>query len=73
MLDGKKGWDREKIESVLKGRNETGVLLPVPVPVHLTYFTARADGQGKVHYRRDIYGRDIRLRKGLEKGPLAAK
>ena len=37
----------------------------------LTYFTVRVDAQGKVHYRRDIYGRDKKLSKGLEKGPAA--
>lgn len=41
------------VESVLN--------LDQPVPVHLVYFTAWPDDQGRMGYRRDIYGRDAKL------------
>jgi L,D-transpeptidase YcbB len=45
----------------LKTGNETTVKLLAPVPVHLVYFTAYPDAQGRIGYRRDIYGRDAAL------------
>lgn len=39
------------------GRTRT-MPLAAPVPVHIGYFTAVADGEGGVRYLDDIYGRD---------------
>jgi L,D-transpeptidase YcbB len=35
------------------------------VPVHLMYETAWVDGDGRVHYLDDVYGRDRRLAQAL--------
>jgi murein L,D-transpeptidase YcbB/YkuD len=32
--------------------------LPVPVPIHVVYWTAFVDGQGQLNFRPDVYGRD---------------
>ncbi len=53
-------------ESYLNTGVESVLNLAEPVPVHLVYFTAWPDDQGRMGYRRDIYGRD-----GLLLGALA--
>lgn len=48
---------REAIDS---GRTRT-VNLRAPVPVHLLYWTAWVDREGRAHFRRDLYRRDAAL------------
>ena len=38
--------------------DENTMLLPSPLPVHITYRTAFVGRDGRIHYRKDIYGRD---------------
>ena len=52
------GWDREKVDENTDSRQSQSVKLPAKVPVHITYFTAWPDENGKVQYFNDIYGRD---------------
>jgi murein L,D-transpeptidase YcbB/YkuD len=40
--------------------------LPKPVPVFVVYETAFADGDGKVQFRADIYGRDAEIWQQLD-------
>jgi L,D-transpeptidase YcbB len=40
--------------------------LPKPVPVFVVYETAFADGDGKVQFRADIYGRDAEIAQHLD-------
>ena len=47
--------------SYLHGGKEATLNLDQPIPVHLVYFTAWPDEQGRIGYRRDIYGRDAKL------------
>ena len=60
---GDQGWTAEGIQRVVDARVERTVNLRDPVPVHLLYWTAWADPDGRLNFRRDIYERD---------GPLAA-
>lgn len=52
-------------KSVLDTGRETQVDLKAPVPVHLVYRTAFITPRGQMQYRRDIYGRDGRIWRGL--------
>jgi len=42
------------------------IKLTTPIPVHITYFTAVVDDDGKLHYRPDVYGMDGRTATALE-------
>lgn len=54
------------------GKEQT-VNLKAPVPVHLIYRTAVADGKGNVSFRRDIYGRDAKIWKALAQAGVAMR
>ena len=47
--------------SYLHTGRETTLNLDQQIPVHLVYFTAWPDDQGRIGYRRDIYSRDVKL------------
>jgi murein L,D-transpeptidase YcbB/YkuD len=66
LLADQPEWTPERIQRVIDSRKETSVRLKQAVPVHLLYWTAWAEGDGTVHFRRDIYGRDARLQSALD-------
>jgi murein L,D-transpeptidase YcbB/YkuD len=51
-------WDRQRFEQTIKSGESTPVALTNPVPVYFTYVSAWSTGDGVVHFRDDIYGRD---------------
>jgi murein L,D-transpeptidase YcbB/YkuD len=58
-------WTRDEIAAALKKGEERTIRLDHPVLVHLLYWTAWADEDGRVHFREDIYERDGLLEKAL--------
>ena len=72
-LIGDQGWTRERVQQVVDGRVERTVTLSRPIPVHLLYWTAWADADGTVHFRRDIYERDPALAAALDAPPPGAR
>ena len=65
LLAEDKGWSAQEVKDRLaKGKN-SGVSLSRPVPVHLTYFTAVVDAQGKLQIFTDIYGLDKKMASAL--------
>lgn len=58
LLNNKKGWDAQKIAAVIESGKTTTVYLDNPMPVHIEYWTAWVDSEDKLHFRKDIYGRD---------------
>ncbi|MFN7176782.1 MAG: L,D-transpeptidase family protein [Thermaurantiacus sp.] len=61
MLEGVAGWDRARIDAVIDTRVTTLVPLERPLPVHIGYFTAEADREGRLLRHPDIYGRDAAI------------
>lgn len=59
----------ERLTRVLESGRETTVRLDRPLPVHLLYWTAWVDDQGRIQYRRDIYQRDQALINALNTEP----
>mgnify|MGYP002278609374 FL=1 len=51
-------WSRYRIEQLTTGDETTEVRMSQNVKVYLTYWTAWVDGQGRMHFRPDIYGKD---------------
>ncbi|PHP66897.1 murein L,D-transpeptidase [Zhengella mangrovi] len=58
LLRDTAGWDRQRFEATIKSGESTPVQLSTPVPVYFTYISAWSTGDGVVHFRDDIYGRD---------------
>jgi L,D-transpeptidase YcbB len=64
-------WTRERIIAEIGKGGTKEVRLPDEIMVHILYLTAWVDGEGTLHFRDDIYGRDIKLDEELKKQPPA--
>jgi murein L,D-transpeptidase YcbB/YkuD len=62
-------WNREALLRALDEAVDRSVPLPEPIPIHLLYWTAWADGDGTIQFRRDIYGQDAPLLEALRAPP----
>lgn len=71
LLADQPEWTRARIQQVIDAGVERTVRLTRPVPVHLLYWTAWAEG-GVVHFRDDIYGRDRTVRMAVDAPPPGA-
>jgi murein L,D-transpeptidase YcbB/YkuD len=63
-------WDSATIRKAMTAGVERTVPLSNPIPVHILYWTAWANEDGTIHFRRDVYGRDDRLAAALARSPL---
>jgi len=62
QLLGKQGYDRNKIDSILKTKKLKNVNLKEPMTVMIMYWTCYEDREeGKMYFYRDIYGRDKKI------------
>jgi murein L,D-transpeptidase YcbB/YkuD len=62
-------WSRERLEALIASGAQQTVRLPEPVPIHVQYWTAWADGQGAIHLRDDVYDRDGAVLRALDEAP----
>jgi len=65
------GLDRTDIDARIDSGESTTVRLKQKLPVHLVYFTAWPDENGRVVYYDDIYGRDARMEKAYSEIAVA--
>ncbi len=63
LLEADKGWSPEEVTSATRSSGE--ITLDRPIPVHVTYFTAIVDDDGRIAYFGDIYGHDSRISSAL--------
>jgi murein L,D-transpeptidase YcbB/YkuD len=71
LLDNHPRWDAPRITALLDSGQTKGIRLSPPIPVHLLYWTAWAEGDGTVYFRDDIYERDDALDQALNEKPPA--
>lgn len=64
ILDYDKGWSPEKVRGYVSHGGE--IKLEKSVPVHIAYFTAIPDADGKIQTKHDLYGLDGRIASALE-------
>lgn len=58
VLAKNQGWTDEKIMAAMNKGVEQKVVLDRKIPVYIGYYTAFADGDGLIHFRKDVYNRD---------------
>jgi murein L,D-transpeptidase YcbB/YkuD len=67
ILAADKNMSRVEIDKLANsGPENNEVKLGAPIPIHLTYFTASVDDEGKLHLYNDVYGHEQRVHLGLE-------
>jgi murein L,D-transpeptidase YcbB/YkuD len=64
ILAQDKGWSDQKVRGMFGGYSNT-VALDTHIPVHVTYFTASVDDDGKLRTYADFYGLDSRTAAAL--------
>lgn len=67
------GYDQEALErfdAAQASGETTRVQLGRSIPVRLLYWTAFLDGDGRISFRKDVYGRDDKLAKALGLGSM---
>jgi len=58
LLNDTPGWDRARIDQVIRDGAREDVKLATPIPVYWVYITAWATPDGQAQFREDIYQRD---------------
>ena len=67
LLSEDKGWSATKIDDLIKnGPLNNEIAIERKIPMHLAYFTAWVDEQGKLATYRDVYGHEKRVTQALE-------
>jgi murein L,D-transpeptidase YcbB/YkuD len=59
LLKETPGWDRDRIDEVIRSGERVDVKITPPVPVYWVYVTAWGTPGGVVQFRDDIYQRDV--------------
>jgi murein L,D-transpeptidase YcbB/YkuD len=65
LQDGRRWSDRDVVE-MIESKENRAVILPRKIPIYMLYLTAWVDDAGQVHFRDDVYGRDLLVRKAWD-------
>jgi murein L,D-transpeptidase YcbB/YkuD len=66
VLDNPQQWNAGSIGAVVAGGRLQNVTLKQKVPVLLVYWTAWVDAEGRMNFRRDLYGQDAKWAAALD-------
>ena len=64
VLGANSGWTEDRVKRLIGGKNQT-IPLPREIDIHIEYFTAFVDDDGKLRTREDIYGYSRKVRAAL--------
>ena len=67
VLLGSEGWTTEMIDSQIESGATRSITLAAPLPIYVLYWTAEIDDAGTVYFYEDIYERDARILRGLDR------
>ncbi len=70
LLAEDKGWSSAQVGHAIAAGGTQEVTLAKQVPVHVTYFTAVVDDDGRLKTYGDIYGHDSRVASALDGRPI---
>jgi len=65
LLRGDPDWTPDRLRAEVARGRHAWLPLPEEVPVYVLYFTAWTGEDGRVHFRRDVYGYDRALHRAL--------
>ena len=65
LLANTSAWNAETVRQTIEAGRTQNVTLPSKMPVLLAYWTSWVDPQGRVNFRRDVYGQDAQWAAGL--------
>ncbi len=66
VLDEPDRWNTQSVGAVIAGGKLQNVTLKRRMPVLLAYWTAWVDPEGRVNFRRDLYGQDAQWAEALD-------
>ncbi len=66
ILRRDRGWSPGNVGAAIQSGKNQHVNLKRPIPVNITYFTARVEKNGRITYFGDIYGHDARMSAALK-------
>ncbi len=61
----------EYFQRFLETGEQTHVVIEQPIPVHIVYRTALISPEGRLSFRRDVYGRDMKIFEALAEAGVA--
>ncbi len=66
LLQDDRQWTEADVMQLIDSRENRGVVLSRGIPVYMLYLTAWVDDAGRAHFRDDVYGRDLLVRKAWD-------
>ncbi len=69
LMQGQAGWTHANISAAIDSRERKVLPVKTKVGIHLLYWTAWVDKSGTLHFRDDIYERDLPLAAALKERP----
>jgi L,D-transpeptidase YcbB len=72
LLKDQPDWTPEKIKQAMNSNSEQQVQVKNPVAVSITYLTAWVDANGKMNFRKDLYGHDQQTARRMFTNPSLA-
>jgi murein L,D-transpeptidase YcbB/YkuD len=70
LLAHDKGYSASRVRQLLEEDMTNEIRLSTEIPVHIVYFTAEVDDDGKLRFLPDIYGLDSRIASALKGQPV---